>query len=40
MSVQTKQSEKVISSIEKSFIKQVQKDKNLKSAFLLVHSEK
>ena len=40
MSVQTKQSEKVISSIEKSFIKQVQKDKKLKSVFLLVHSEK
>ena len=40
MFVQTKQSEKVISSIEKSFIKQVQKDKKLKSAFLLVHSEK
>lgn len=40
MSVQTKQTEEVISSIEKSFIKQVQKDKNLKSAFLLVHSEK
>lgn len=31
MSVQTKQSEKVIGSIEKSFKKQVQKDKNLKS---------
>ncbi|CAM3205961.1 serine hydrolase domain-containing protein [Filibacter tadaridae] len=37
--MQPKQTEKVISSIEKSFIKQVQKDKRLKSAFLLVHSE-
>lgn len=40
MTVQSKQSEKEIRSIEKSFIKQVQKDKNIKSAFLLVHSEK
>lgn len=40
MSVQTKQSEKVINSIEKSFKVLVQKNKNLKSAFLLVHSEK
>ncbi|UCZ55070.1 beta-lactamase family protein [Bacillus shivajii] len=34
------QNEKIIRSIEHSFRKQVQKDKNLKSACLLVHSEK
>ena len=38
--MQTNQSEKVINLIEKSFSKQVQKDKNLESAFLLVHSER
>ncbi|MBS4209531.1 serine hydrolase domain-containing protein [Bacillus sp. FJAT-50079] len=38
--MQAKQNEKVINSIKKSFKKQVQKDKRLKSAFLLVHSEK
>ncbi|WP_078427651.1 serine hydrolase domain-containing protein [Alkalihalobacterium alkalinitrilicum] len=37
--MQTKSKEKIIKSIEHSFRKKVQKDKNLKSACLLVHSE-
>lgn len=38
--MQIKQNENVLNTIKKSLIKQVQKDKNLKSAFLLVHSER
>lgn len=38
--MQIKQNENVMNTIKKSLIKQVQKDKNLKSAFLLVHSER
>ncbi|QUW22000.1 beta-lactamase family protein [Sporosarcina sp. Marseille-Q4063] len=38
--MQTKQKERVICSIEKSFKSFVLKDKKLKSAFLMVHSEK
>lgn len=39
MNVESIQIEKVKHSIEQSFKKQVQKDKKIKSAFLLVHSE-
>lgn len=40
MSVDEKQVEKLTKAINNSFRKQIQKDKQLKNAFLLVHSEK